>query len=244
MEKRKKSQALAYLKEKQVSDVKDELLIMKMSHLLSIPRIRLGILAGTDIVIFFLTQYITNVIKGSLADVRNAIGGNPTFSFANISFSSRDLLRNMEGCTEICVLACTLGIQADRLIHKTELLSIHEAAILQACAAAMVEDYCNTINRDIQSEAEQRGMYCRPRYSPGYGDVPLALQKDIFQLLNLPKNLGMSLSESLLMIPTKSITAFIGLSPAAHKITQAQCDSCNMQDTCLYQRKDQDENIT
>lgn len=161
-----------------------------------------------------------------------------TFQFASLSFSSKSLLRNMEGCTEICVMACTLGIGVDRLIRKTELTSISEAAIMQATASAMAEAYCEHVNNMIKEETAQRNLYCRPRFSPGYGDLPLYLQKDIFSLLNLTKNLGITLSESLLMIPVKSITALIGISDTCRSFTQNQCINCNMQNTCIYRRKD------
>ena len=75
---------MAYLKEKHVSDVKDELLIMKISHLLSIPKVRIGILVGIDATVFFLSQFVTNVIKGFFADIRNIIVGNPTFSLMSV----------------------------------------------------------------------------------------------------------------------------------------------------------------
>lgn len=79
-----KDQAMAYLKEKHISDVKDELLIMKMSHLLSIPKVRIGIMAGIDVLIFLGMQFVTNAVKGSFADIKNVIAGNPTFSFFSI----------------------------------------------------------------------------------------------------------------------------------------------------------------
>lgn len=79
-----KRQAVAYLKEKKLGDLKDELLIMKLSHFMSIPKVRYGILAGLDILFFFLIQYVTNVIKGTLGDLKNLIRGYSTFSLMDI----------------------------------------------------------------------------------------------------------------------------------------------------------------
>ena len=50
----------------------------------------------------------------------------------------------------------------------------------------------------------------RPRFSPGYGDFPLTAQRDIFAILDCPKRIGLSLNQSLLLSPTKSVTAVIG----------------------------------
>lgn len=80
MKENKKRQSVAYLKEKKLRDLKDELLIMKLSHFLSMPKVRYGILAGLDIVFFFLAQYVTNITKGTLSDLRNLIRGYSTFS--------------------------------------------------------------------------------------------------------------------------------------------------------------------
>lgn len=55
-------------------------------------------------------------------------------------------------------------------------------------------------------------MYTRPRFSPGYGDLPINMQKDIFAALDCPRKIGLSLNESLLMSPSKSVTAIIGVS--------------------------------
>lgn len=97
---------MAYLKEKNISDVRDELLIMKMSHLLSIPKVRTGILIGIDAAVFFLIQFVTNVIKGSFADIRNVIAGNPVFSFMDI----RNLLNFNHSIVWYLAVIITLAI--------------------------------------------------------------------------------------------------------------------------------------
>lgn len=84
MKEDKKRQAVAYLKEKQFKDLKDELMIMKISHLLSMPKVRYGMLASIDIVFFFLISYGTNVLKGTIGDLSNMIRGNSTFSLLDI----------------------------------------------------------------------------------------------------------------------------------------------------------------
>lgn len=85
MKESKKRQAVAYLREKKLKDLKDELLIMKLSHFLSMPKVRYGVLAGLDIVFFFLVQYVTNITKGTMADLRNLIRGYSTFSLTDIT---------------------------------------------------------------------------------------------------------------------------------------------------------------
>ena len=49
------------------------------------------------------------------------------------------------------------------------------------------------------------------RYSPGYGDLPLELQREIIRVLDCGRTIGITLTESLLMQPSKSVTAVIGM---------------------------------
>ena len=72
---------------------------------------------------------------------------------------------------------------------------------------------------------------------PGYGDLPLALQKDIFRVLDCPKRIGLTLNESLLMSPSKSVTALIGVSGSGETLRReaAGCGSCG-QKNCAFRR--------
>jgi cobalamin-dependent methionine synthase I len=130
-------------------------------------------------------------------------------------------------------MAVTLGADVDRLIQKYEFLSMSKAAVLQAAAAAMTEEVCDHVNALIRKEAEKDRLYTRARFSPGYGDLSLETQKLIFSLINLPKEIGLTLNSSLLMSPFKSVTAFIGLSPFVSN-QKSGCESCELSPTCEY----------
>ncbi len=127
---------------------------------------------------------------------------------------SRDLFRNLDGCTEAVLFACTLGSEADRLIRRSLIRSVADAAVYQAACTSLVEELADGVNEKIAQDAKARGMKARPRYSPGYGDCALDVQKDFFRLLELPKKLGLSLNAALLMVPEKTVTAFVGLAPS------------------------------
>ena len=49
------------------------------------------------------------------------------------------------------------------------------------------------------------------RDSPGYGDFPLEAQREILVILDTPRKIGVSLTDSLLMVPSKSVSAVIGV---------------------------------
>ncbi|MDO4284349.1 MAG: vitamin B12 dependent-methionine synthase activation domain-containing protein [Eubacteriales bacterium] len=124
---------------------------------------------------------------------------------------SRLLARHIAGCSEVILFAATIGAQTDRLIRGAELLSPSRSAVLQAVGAAAIESYCNDLNDRLNREEDALGHLTRRRYSPGYGDFALTHQRDFFRVLECPVRLGISLTEGMLMVPSKSVTALIGI---------------------------------
>lgn len=125
--------------------------------------------------------------------------------------TSRNLAKNLSGCDKAIIFAATIGIGIDRLISKYSRLSPAKALCLQAIGAERVEALCNAFCEKMESEFQGKGESLRPRFSPGYGDLPLETQKMIFSLLDCPKRIGVTLGDTLLMSPSKSVTAFIGI---------------------------------
>lgn len=125
--------------------------------------------------------------------------------------ASRNLAKNLSGCDKAIIFAATIGIGIDRLISKYSRLSPAKALCLQAIGAERVEALCNDFCEKMESEFQGKGESLRPRFSPGYGDLPLETQKMIFSLLDCPKRIGVTLGDTLLMSPSKSVTAFIGI---------------------------------
>ena len=70
--------------------------------------------------------------------------------------------------------------------------------------------FVDFLNEKINEEAVAAGKKARPRFSPGYGDVDLAVQKDFFRLLPCTR-IGLTLMDTLIMSPEKSVTAFVGI---------------------------------
>ena len=85
-----------------------------------------------------------------------------------------------------------------------------DALIYQAAGAEMIEAYVDELNTKLKIQAAAEGYKLRPRFSPGYGDLPIDLQRDFSRILQLPKTCGITLTDTLLMVPSKSVTAFIG----------------------------------
>lgn len=144
-------------------------------------------------------------------------------------FESRNLSANLMQCNQVALMAATLGLEADKLLQKYEVLNMAKASIAQACGAACIEAYCNIIQEKIRSGLSENGRerYLRPRFSPGYGDLPLQSQNAIFNALECTKRIGLTLTDSLLMYPTKSVTAFIGLTANPQSCHIEKCKNCD-----------------
>jgi hypothetical protein len=124
--------------------------------------------------------------------------------FAQVN--SADLAKNLDGCDGILLFAATVGVELDRLIMKYCKISPVKALIFQAIGAERIEKLCDQFCKDMAKEEN-----IKPRFSPGYGDLPLDLQKEIFAALDCGKNIGLTLNDSMLMSPTKSVTAIVGI---------------------------------
>ena len=133
-----------------------------------------------------------------------------TVSFADVTLQSQDLGRNLAGCSQVALLAATIGPQVDALIRRHSSLDPVYASILQATGAMFIEELVDLVNSEIKKIAATQGLKTKPRYSPGYGDVPLQVQKDFFRLLPCTR-IGLTLMDTLIMAPEKSVTAFVGL---------------------------------
>ncbi len=162
--------------------------------------------------------------------------GAELLSIAGMKIQSRSLCRNLRDCKSAYLMAATLGIGPDRLIARASVAKMSRAVILQAAAAAMIEAWCDEVNQKIIKEAEDQGLYCRPRFSPGYGDFSLEYQKDFAQILRIQKEIGVSLTQSLLMMPSKSVTAVIGLSPVKKECALHGCEVCSKAEECSFSR--------
>ena len=108
--------------------------------------------------------------------------------------------------------------------------------MLQAVGAERIEALCDLFNGEITEKKRAEGLYTRPRFSPGYGDLPLELQKDIFDVLDCPRQIGLTLNQSLLMSPSKSVTAIIGVGADGGCVHAAGCAACGKTD-CTFRRE-------
>ena len=172
-------------------------------------------------------------------DALDPDGAAPLIRIGTMEIRSRSLAKNLRGCREVCVLAATLGHGPDRLLRRAEIESVVDAAVLQAAAAAMIEAWLDDITSRLAETAARRKMFLRPRFSPGYGDCPLSVQTDLLRLLDAQKRVGIALTDALMMLPTKSVTALIGITDRPEPDHIHGCGSC-ASIHCPYRRETAD----
>ena len=131
-------------------------------------------------------------------------------SLGGLTIHSGRLAKHLTGCPRAALLAATLGTGADALINRYSVTGMEKAAVAQAVSAAMLEGYIGEIQREIAQKAGTEGLSLTVRFSPGYSDFALAHQKDILRLLD-GRRIGLSLTDSDMLVPSKSVTAVIGL---------------------------------
>ncbi len=157
-----------------------------------------------------------------------------TVRIGGLEVKSRDLAKNLQGCGRAVLLAATIGRGADLLIRKYSISNLAKAAVVQAAGAALIEQYVDGLEDAVRESARARGLSLRPRFSPGYGDFALECQKDLFAMLECGKRIGVTLTEGNLMMPSKSVTAVIGLAKTEREPgRESKCARCGNAD-CAF----------
>ena len=146
--------------------------------------------------------------------------------FTCFTVKSRNLAKNLAGCGKVILFAATLGEGADYLIRRYSRVEVSRSVAVQAASAAMIEAFCREKNGELKELFRKDGWYLRPRFSPGYGDFSLEYQKLFCEVLQAEKTVGITLTDSLLMVPSKSVTAVIGAAREKRECEPEGCEAC------------------
>lgn len=165
---------------------------------------------------------------------------NPKFLFLEKSLPcpqiviGNDIKNHLEGCEKAIVFCATLGAEIDRLIRISQISDMARAVVLDSFASVAVEQLCMKADEQIAEKYPEYNMTFR--FSPGYGDYPIVLQKTILNMLDAPRKIGLTTNESSLLVPSKSVTAVMGLSKNPIEQKKRGCAVCNMRDRCKFRR--------
>lgn len=131
-----------------------------------------------------------------------------TLEGSDMVLKGKSIARHLKKSTRIILFCVTIGSEFDREIQKQMVKNPSLGVILNACGIQAVEKAADA----VQKEAEE-SLECKSgvRFSPGYGDLPLETQEDVMRILDAAKLCGVTINESFLMNPQKSVTAIAGL---------------------------------
>ena len=146
-----------------------------------------------------------------------------------------DIKELLKDSSKVILMAATLGMEIETLLRRTQVTNMTDALILDCCGSSAIENVCDNLCDDLAEELCP--LHLTDRFSPGYGDLPFEQQKELCAALELQKRLGVSLSESGLMIPQKSVTAIIGISDTPQKRRFRGCARCNNFKNCDFRKE-------
>lgn len=142
--------------------------------------------------------------------------------------------KHLENSEQCILMAVTLGASLDKRIRYYEKTNLSMALILDACGTALVEELANKTGDIIGNELQ--GSCLTFRFSPGYGDLPITIQKKFLKVLHAEKKIGLTASEESILFPRKSVTAVVGIVKERNS-GEKGCKTCNKKD-CQYKKED------
>lgn len=137
--------------------------------------------------------------------------GNVYLDETNLMLTGNDIRNHLKKSESCALMAVTLGNNVDSKIRYYERKSITRALILDACATTAVEEICDEICEDLEKTVNKQNKTLTSRYSPGYGDLSIDIQKDFLSVLGAEKAIGLTANSHSILIPRKSVTAIVGV---------------------------------
>lgn len=165
-------------------------------------------------------------------DIESISDKRVTLKGTELVLSGDDICGHLSSCKKAALLGATVGNDVDRLIRSEQVRDMAAAFVLDAMAGCAVEVVCEQAEKKIREIFPNLTW----RFSPGYGDMPIECQKKFIEVLNAEREIGLTVNESFIMIPRKSVTAVIGISDNVIEKKRSSCSSCSMKNSCIYRK--------
>ena len=140
----------------------------------------------------------------------------------------------IKGSEYLALFTCTAGqLFTDLSSRYNQAGDYFEAYVADTIGSLTVEKAMDKIQAQLETEMKAEGLGITNRYSPGYCNWPVSGQRELFKAMGeIP--VGVSLTESCLMLPIKSVSGIIGIGHNVKKRDYA-CDICKNKD-CIYRK--------
>lgn len=153
-----------------------------------------------------------------------------------LRFEGEDIKNHLEGAKQVVVMAATIGFEIEKKIRFYEPANLSQGLILDACASALVESVCDSAEAEIREKVTSGGSSLTGRYSPGYGDFPITIQKALINLIGADKKIGLKVTGSNILTPRKSVTAVMGITQDYVWGQKSGCEGCKNKERCGFKR--------
>ena len=179
------------------------------------------------------TKYIYEIY-----DIKNDLDLNTIeFKNTNLLLKSKDISELLRDCDK-CVLMCaTLGFNIEKNIRRYSYNNLTKGIIIDACATTSIEEVCDLVQDSILDKVAKEEKSLTMRYSPGYGDLDISANRDILNVLDAHRKIGVTVTNTGIMIPRKSVVALIGITNEKIGKVKRTCENCSNRFNCEYRRK-------
>lgn len=160
-----------------------------------------------------------------------------TFPMESVDFSGNDIKEHLKNAKKIILFAATLGAESEKLSAFYSKTDMEKAVIFDCVCDAYIEAFADEYCDNLLKEYRSQELFINTRYSPGYGDFGIEHQKEFISMLNCERSIGLTVNESSVLIPRKSITAVMGIFTTPPQGKTRGCASCNMSATCKMKGK-------
>ena len=157
---------------------------------------------------------------------------------SGIRFSTGRIAQYIKDSSDIVIFLVTIGDEIEKIAG--ELTSGKEPLqgyLLDRIGSFAVESLAGSIEKKLRKDYSGLKKSVSKRYSPGYCDWPIEEQRILAKILDFSK-IGVTLNESCMMQPKKSISAIVAIADkGVFTESGSNCEICERKD-CLYRRDD------
>ena len=176
-------------------------------------------------------------VRPRMAERRFPLAPDGSLAGTSMTPKGNDVRAMLAPCREAVLLAATLGAESERLLLRMQAKDAAQALLLDAVLSAAIEAVLDAREEALRGELAAQGRYLTDRFSPGYGDMPLAQTREICEVLGAQRAIGLTVSAGGVMIPRKSVTAILGISDVPVARRPAGCEGCAARETCALRRR-------
>ncbi len=144
------------------------------------------------------------------------------------------ILRQLRGSEAYALFVCTAGVEYEayqqRLKTEGDMVRVF---IADALGSVIAEKCADQMEVTLQESIDKLGWHHTNRFSPGYCGWHVSEQQRLFPLFD-GHTCGITLTDSSLMVPIKSVSGIIGLGKEVRKL-EYTCGLCTFEK--CYKRK-------